>query len=172
MGRRPGTVPGRHSTAARREGGTVEVMGNDYLDLELAADATTSASTTFGVLNKLKVDLFKADIVPARDTPLGTYQAAVADYDGYGSATVTWNGPSRSDTGKIEVVGTVPEFRPTGTTTPNTVFGFFTTTFGDNSLGYAGRFDDAPIPMEDALDAIVLTLRYQPHAEAAGVVVS
>jgi hypothetical protein len=139
----------------------MELVGNEHVDELVALDATGSSSFAAGAFDGLIVDLYQDDITPTRTTPLSTYTAAIADYDGYGSASVTWGLPSRADDGTIEVLGTVAEFRPSGSDTPNTIFGLYTT-LGDGSLGFAARFDNAPVPMNDALNQITVTLRYRP----------
>jgi hypothetical protein len=150
----------------------MDLVGNDHLDYLTALHDTGSASVATGIHYHAKIDLFKGDITPTRDTLLSVYTAAKADYTGYGSDTVTWNAPSRADDGSIEVVGTMPEFRPSDAVAPNIIYGFWETLAGDGSLGFAARFDGAPLPMEDALDAIVLTLRYRPKETGMGSVVS
>lgn len=149
----------------------MDLVGNDWLDLRAAAAGAGSASIATGTHYHAKISLFKADINPTRDTALATYVAGKADYAGYGDQTVTFNAPSRADDGEIEVVGTVPEFRPSSDTAPNTVFGFWET-LGDGSLGFAARFDGAPLPMGTALDAIVLNIRYRPEDTGSAAVVS
>jgi hypothetical protein len=139
----------------------MELVGNEHLDVLTATDATGSSSFAAGALDGLVVRLYQDDITPTRVTPLSTYTAAEADYDGYLPGDCTWGVPSRADDGTVEVLGAVPEFRPMSSDTPNTIFGLFTE-LGDGSLGFAGRFDNAPIPMGDALDQITLTLRYRP----------
>jgi len=139
----------------------MELIGNEHVDELIAADATGSSSFAAGALDGLLVDLFQDDITPTRTTPLSTYTDAVANYDGYAQGSATWGIPSRADDGTIEVLGPVAEFRPMSDDTPNTIFGLYTT-LGDGSLGFAARFDNAPIPMQDALDQITVTLRYRP----------
>jgi hypothetical protein len=139
----------------------MELVGNEHIDELIAADATGSSSFAFGALHNMRVDLFQADITPTRVTALSDYTAGIADYNGYGHETATFGVPSRADDGTIEVLGTVPEFRPSDALAPNTIFGLWTT-LGDGSLGFAARFDNPPIPMQDALDQITVTLRYRP----------
>jgi hypothetical protein len=139
----------------------VQLIGNEHLDVTVAGDATGSTSFAYGGLHLLTVRLFQDDLTPTRETPLDVYEAAEADYPGYAAGNCSWGVPSRADDGTIEVLGVVPEFRPTDGSNPNTIFGLFSV-LGDGSLGFAGRFDDAPFPMGDHLDQLTITLRFRP----------
>lgn len=147
------------------------VISSNHLDLQIAVLGTDTTGTE-GYLKSMTVRLTKEDIDIQKDTPLADLVAAEADYDGYGAETVTFNAPSVADDGTVEVIGIIPEFRPTGSTTPNTVFNFFGVAVGDSSLALMGRFDGEGIPMGETTDAIVLTLRYRPSQAFDGVIVS
>lgn len=139
----------------------MELVGNDHIDVLVATDATSDVSFTMGALSGMKIDLYQADITPARDTDLQTYLDGIADYSGYAQGDVTWGVPARADDGAIEVLGTTDVFKPNASTVGNNIFGLFTT-LSDDSLGFAARFDNPPIPMGDTLDQITVTLRYRP----------
>jgi len=123
---------------------------------QLILDAFAALVAVGGPLETVEVELFQNDIVPTPATPIGDY--TLADYDGYAAEAVTWLAPSVSDAGVPELIGTVGEFRPTGSVTPNTVYGILLTD-GAGGLLYAGRFDAAPLPMGSTLDVVVVTPR-------------
>jgi len=148
----------------------MELIGNNHMDVLNLGDGTSTASVA-GYLDGLVVDLFQADLTPTRNTSDSTYIAGIANYDGYTQQPVVWGLPTQADDGFIEVLGSVAPFQPNGSDTPNTIFGLFCT-MGDGSLGFAGRFDDPPIPMGGPLDQITVTLRYRGSAGGLVAVIS
>ena len=66
----------------------------------------------------------------------------------------------------MEVVGTVPEFRPTGANVDNSIIGAFITRNTDDALLSFGEFTGALIPMNNADDAMVVTVRYRPRSNS------
>src|SRR5258708_26438127 len=89
-------------------------------DLAIAANGLVAAAGV-GALHLAKVDLFQTNIAVDRNTPLGTLVAAIATFAGYAQGVVAWNAPSRADTGEIEVVGILPEWRPSPPVTPHSL---------------------------------------------------
>lgn len=134
--------------------------------LDLAATADIIAGSLAGA----KAVLYKTDVLPTFLSVIGDF--TLADYVGAVPLAVTWLAPSVSDDGHVEVVGTIPEFRPTNSVTPNTVFGVLLTNGAGTSLLIGGRFDNAPLPMNSNLDAIVLTVRVREDITGFGVTVS
>jgi len=138
-------------------------------DAENIGSATdTIAATLAGV----KLHLGQSNLVPDRNSTLAALHAGEATFDGYAAQSVTWSTPSRADDGAIEVVGTVPEFRPTGAVTPNSIYYWYLTDTAATALYLAAGFDSPPLPMGSTLDAIVITLRWRPNNLGLFVVVS
>lgn len=130
-----------------------------------------TSSTAKGFLDSMKVRLFQTDLTPDANTPLGTLNSASATFNGYAEKTVTWADPSIADNGGVESLGILSEWRPTGSDTPNNIYGLYSLT-GDGSLGLVGRFDEAPIPMGSVLDQLTVTLRFRPLDGGTTAVIS
>lgn len=144
----------------------MDMTATQVLNLAIAADIVTAVT---GALIGAEVELFTDDVLPTSMSVLADF--TLATYDGYAAEAVTWLAPSVSDDGKVEIVGTVGEFRPTGATTPNDIFGFLITDGGGNLL-YGGRFPDAPLPMNTTLDQIIVTPRARPLSTGVAEFVS
>lgn len=142
------------------------LQATEFLDLAIAGDVTTAVT---GSLIGSVVDLYQNDLTPDRHTVVGDF--VVANYDGYAQSAVTWLAASRADDGSIELVGTVPEFRPTGALVSNTIFGYFLRDGAGNLLASA-RDDLAPLPMGSTLDSILITVRVRITAGGLVSVVS
>lgn len=112
-----------------------------------------------GALTGAKVGLTKADILPAPEVTLADVEAAEADFAGYARKAATWLAPSVSDDGKPEIVGQVPEFRPTDESVDNTAFQAFLVNAAGDELLALGTLDGAPIPMGQATDSLLVYLR-------------
>lgn len=142
---------------------------NEYQASQLARAAADVA----GYLAAMKVDLYQTDIDLATFPPIATFTAEIANFTGYAQGVVTWDTPSVADDGTVEVLGAVPQWRPTDAVTPNNVYGIFCrAAAGGGALLFTGRFDDAPEPMASALDQITITIRYRPADRSLCVVVS
>lgn len=128
------------------------------------------ANAIAGVLDGCKLRLSKADVNPTPELPLSAY--TIANYTGYANAAITWSDPTISDDGVVEVIGNVPEFRPTDGVTPNSIFTAQLVDTAGTTLHAAARFAGAPLPMGAVTDAIQLVLRYRPLAGMLSVVVS
>lgn len=125
-----------------------------------------------GSLDGAKVWLYKAALPVDGSTPLATFVTNKADYTGNGSGDITWLDPSVADDGTVEVVGTVPEFRPTDDVTPNDIWGVYITNGAGDALYWCGQFDDPPLPMNGPLNSIIVTVRYRPASDSIVVTVS
>lgn len=144
----------------------MDLVSTQVLDLDICQDVTTAVT---GSLIGAEVNLFTNDVVPVRQSVAGDFDAPT--YTGNGAEAVTWLAPSIADDGTVEIVGTVGEFRPTDAVTPNDVFGFTIENAGGDLL-QAARFENGPLPMRSALNAILLTLRFRFVSGGVGVVVS
>lgn len=131
-------------------------VGSQYQELEIAEDLTIAVT---GMLTGATLNLFKNDFEPEYGSVIGDY--VLADYVGFGAEAITWQAPSTSDDGQVEIVGVVGEFRPTNGVTPNDIFGVIAQDAGGGLLD-AVRFPDGPYSMNSALDAILLVVRYRP----------
>lgn len=138
----------------------------EAMDLGIAADVI--ASTLDGAI----LVFIKTDLALDRNTLLADVVAAQADFTGFATPAVTWLDPSRADDGAIEVVGTVPEVRPTGTTIGNDIFGVALCAPLLASLWGVCSFEDGPFPMRSILDAILATVRWRPELGSLIVTVS
>jgi len=124
-------------------------------EMGVLEDALASGKTLAGIkagLTKTEID-FDPSLKPA------DVAASEADYAGYTRQLVTFNAPSISDAGAIEVVGTIPEFRPDDDTVDNQIFQLTLFSGDGTKLLAVAAFDNAPLPMGQALDAIVATVR-------------
>ncbi len=120
------------------------------------AAALTDLTAAGGALDGAKVRLYQNDQVPLRNSPDTDFD--IATYTGYADEAVTWNAVSTADDGTPEVVGLVGEFRPTGTTITNQIYG--ANLISSANVFFAGaRFSPAPVPMETTSDAIQLMVR-------------
>jgi hypothetical protein len=144
---------------------------NDTADLALAAALTVSPAAV-GPLHGAVVHLCTANISYDRTTVLADLTAAEATYDGYAAQDVTWDTPTRNQTGVIEIVGNVPGFIDTGSTTPNQIYGMWVSDTGGTHLYACAAFDTAPIPMINPACQITVTLRWQPTQGGMVAVVS
>jgi len=129
----------------------------------------TELIDTGNLLDAAEVRLFTNDIQPTAENVVGDFTAPT--YTGAGDEAVTWLAPSIADDGTVEAIGTLGEFRPTDAVTPNTVYGAILLSAGGAYL-MGARFEDGPLPMESAADAILLTMRYRPGENSIGVVIS
>jgi len=149
----------------------MNLSNTQQMDLDLAASGIASVAA-LGCLNAAKCHLFQNNIVVNRFTTLAALAAAEATFAGYAAAAITWGAPSVADTGEVEVVGTVPQFRPTNAVTPNSIWGLYVTDSANAKLYFAGTFDAAPLAMGDNLHTITVTIRWKPATFAVVVTVS
>lgn len=115
------------------------------------------------------VHLFSSNTTPTPATIVG--DVTEADYSGYAAKAVTFLAPSISDDGQPELVGTVAEFRPTGTTVTNVIYGGWIVN-ATSALRYWFRFDNPPLPMGATTDSILLTVRVRMSPSGLIVTVS
>jgi hypothetical protein len=137
-----------------------------------AYDLDASANVIAGALALDTVQLIQTNLALDRNTTLADVLAAIPTYVGYAAGVITWLAPSIADDGSIEVVGTVPEFRPTNSVTPNSIFGAALINAAGNKLHAVSSLDGAPIPMASALNSILLTVRYKVSEQGAIVTIT
>lgn len=137
-----------------------------------SSQLTRAGEAIAAYLLGLKADLYKTPIDLTTNPPLATFQAAIADYAGYAQGVVTWDTPSVSDDGTVEVIGTYDQFRPTDSVNPNGIWGVYFTAAIGGALVFFGQFDTAPLPMASALNQITITLRYRPADQSIVAYVS
>lgn len=131
-----------------------------------------AADVIAGTLADAKVRLTQAPVPLNNDTTFAELVAANADYGGYAQANIDWMEPSIADDGQVEVVGTVPEFRPANDDTPNDIIGCYISNAANNDAYFVGNLDGQPLPMNDVTDAIILVVRYRPATGSLTVAVS
>lgn len=148
----------------------MEFASTESLDLGMASVGTGNATTTHNLWHAI-VRLCTLDMTPDRDTDLATLNDNSATFTGYAQKQITWLAPSRATDGSIEVVGTVTEWRPSDDAEPNNIFVIYAVNVAGD-LVFAGRVDDPPIPMQDNLDSLLLTIRWRPATALVGSTIS
>jgi len=140
------------------------------VDLEGSIAQAVTAGT--GVLVGMHVDLCTLDLSYDRTTTLADLTPGIPTYTGYAAGTVVWETNTIADDGTVEVLGTMPDFRPTDAVAPNIVYGMFCRAEPSGALMLLGRFDNAPLPMGKTTDVIKIVLRYRPATASIAVVIS
>lgn len=146
-------------------------MATDLVMYE-AALLHAADDTIAGYLTSLQGDLYQSPIDVDMNTPLSAFTSAVANYDGYAQKTVTWQAPSISDDGHVEVIGAFSSWRMTTENVDNSIFGIYLTGNVDNDLLFAAAFDPGPLPMESNMDQILTTIRYRPGPPSSIEIIS
>lgn len=139
----------------------------DTLVMTNVAKIAALTELAAGDLLGAEVMLVKALFTPSVNTVIG--DLTPADYTGNGNEAVTWLAPSIGDDGEPEIIGTLGEFRPTGTTIGNTIFGGALLETG-GALRASFVFADGPVPMSAVTDSILLTLRVRMNPYGGFVV--
>lgn len=125
-----------------------------------------------GGLADAEIGLYTEAVPASRTTVKSDVTAVEANFDGYAIANIDWQAPSIADDGEVEVVGIVPEFRPTGANVDNTIVGAYIQGNGDGEMKFFGPLDGDGIKMAKTTDALYLTVRYRPAAKSLTVTVS
>jgi hypothetical protein len=103
-----------------------------------------------------KVHLFQNNIVPTQADTLATYTEAT--FDGYAALIFTsLAGPSRDTDGSFRIYNDAG-WSQTGSTTPNTIYGFYVTDHTGALIG-AYRFA-TPVQMVDAFSSLDITAEF------------
>lgn len=134
-------------------------------DLAVAAILTAED----GPLDGAKIRLFTNDVNPDFNSVEGDFEDTT--YTGHADKAVTWLAPAVADDGAVEIPGSVAEFRPTDAVTPNDVFGALLINADGEPLA-GGRFEDGPLPMQSAMDSILMMIRYRVQDGSAIIVLS
>jgi len=139
---------------------------------DLVASMLATATGAGGVLLGAKMHLTKSQVDISGDRTAPDFDAAEADYAGYAAQVITWLAPSISDIGQSEIVGTVPEFRPTGTDPENICYQCYITNAAGDKLLLAGPLADGGVSMASPNDSLLVHPRVRPTATGATVIVS
>jgi hypothetical protein len=111
-----------------------------------------------GEYKTLKMMLFKNDYTPTPLTGIG--DLTEADFGGYAlMSALDFGAPFQNPDGYPEMDLPSQQWNSDGTAPSNNVYGYYVTTAGGDLL-YAERFADAPIPMIDATNGIVVLSRF------------
>lgn len=132
----------------------------------------TQAATAAGYLHLAHLHLYQSPIAILPTTPLATFSAAVATFTGYADQALVWDVPGVADDGTVECVATPLIFRPTDAVTPNIIYGAYITDTAGANLYIFGEFDGAPLPMQNALQQIIVVVRYRPATDSIVITVS
>lgn len=117
-----------------------------------------------GTLAGAVVQLIKTNLLLDRNTRLADIVAAIATYTGYANAAITWDAPSLAVDGSVQVLGTVPEFRPTDAVAPNVIFGIAVLKADSSAAYFVGVVDPpSPRPMNSALNTLNVTIQWNPR---------
>jgi hypothetical protein len=117
----------------------------------------TALTATGGPINAVKYGLYQNNLQPGQGTQFTDFTAC--DFDGYAvSAAVVWGAVYTNAEGFAEADGQTLQFTCTGSTTQNTVYGYYAYT-GTNTLVYAEKFDQ-PIPVGAIGDAVVVVPQF------------
>ena len=140
----------------------MQLQTYEALDIPVAGNATGSDTTLLNPLLSASIGLCASSVSITRTNVIADFTAHESTFDGYARKVITWNKPERLDNGTIGCVGTAAEWRPTGSTSPGSVYSIFITGSTSTTLMAAGALDDAPVPMEDAHSALVVTVIFNP----------
>ncbi len=139
----------------------MDLIFNDAVDaLNVLAVSTTV--TSGGPFAAAKMHLFQQELALSRDTVLATLTAAEATYTGYNASGVTWSAPTIGEDGTIESQGVVSEFRPSGTTVGNSIYGFYLTNSAGTVLLACANLANGPVPMNGTTNNLVVIPRLRP----------
>ncbi len=141
----------------------MDFISNQAFDILAIVGAKTATMAT------ATVGLTKTQIPLDADTTIEDLEAVEADYTGYARKAITWLAATVSDTGDVELVGTVPAFAPTDDDVPNTIYALFVyATLPAELLCLVAEFDNAPLPMIGPTSLLIVTLRFR--ADFGGIV--
>jgi hypothetical protein len=114
-----------------------------------------AAGPPAGDFNGAKVRLFKQDMDPTPDTTLAQLDAAQADFTGYAESTaIVWSNAYTNSIDQAVIVGDTKVFAATGSTTTNTIYGYYVVDSAGTKLLYAEKFETGPIPVLEVGHAV------------------
>jgi hypothetical protein len=125
-----------------------------------------------GYLTGVKLGLYQAALDITSSMTIAAIHAAQATFTSYVKTALVWDTPSVADDGTVEVVSHSITFRPTDAVTPNQIWGCWIEDSTAALLYFAGQFDAAPLPMINALQQIIVTVRFRPATNTLVITVS
>jgi hypothetical protein len=131
-----------------------------------------AAVAAVGYLHLAHLHLYQVPIAILPTTPLATFTAGEATYTGYADDPLVWDVPGTADDGTVEVVAAPLVFRPTDAVTPNVIYGCYITDTAGANLFFFAEFDSAPLPMQTALQQIIVVVRYRPATDSIVITIS
>jgi hypothetical protein len=143
------------------------VFLTDCLTILKSAGATGTDPKLFGS----KIGLIKADFTPTPDLVLGGITEA--DFDGYAKVAAAPFSAVFEGEGDLELVSAASKhWQPTGSVTPNTIYGWFLVDSGGTILLGTEKFD-SPIALNGSGFAFDHTARFgfDPNANFGAAVI-
>lgn len=124
-------------------------VGVDLLTTSHVDRLTLNRLTVTGqLLDGALVHLFRTPLAITPDTPLATFTAAEATYDGYTSQAAVWlSGVVDPISGLAEISTDLLVWIPTGAVTANTIYGLWVSDSG-NTLWHFAQTLDAPVTLQ------------------------
>lgn len=132
----------------------------------------TQVTAVAGYLHLAHLHLYQSPIGILPTTPLSDFTAAEATYNTYADQALVWDVPGIADDGTVEVVAVPLIFRPTDAVVPNVIYGCFITDTAGAVLYLFCEFDLAPLPMQSALEQIIVIVRYRPATDSIVITIS
>lgn len=126
--------------------------------------ALRASVAAVGPLDAALLALGKENIDITANSTLAELEAGEATFVGYARKLVTWSVATVGEDGALQTVGEHPEFRPTNSVTPNTIFYAFLVNEAEDAVLAVGKFDGLGRPMDSALNNIDLAIALQPAA--------
>lgn len=143
----------------------IALVTNQLFDLDVLTDITA------GFLDGALIYLYKSDTPATKNVVLG--DLTTANFTGAAGKAITWGAPTVNDLGDVEMVGTVAAaFKPTDAVTPNDIYGAYIRLAGPADLVAIARFENAPLPMNSALDQLLPVIRVRLTQSGVIVVIS
>lgn len=146
---------------------TVNFLAERAMLTGAAGDLTTAVTGTLLGTNVITLVTDADGYTPGK--ALGDY--TVADYDGYADEAITWSAATLADDGSIELIGTVGEFRPTGSTVENTITAVLHCSAGGAVL-HGASVGGEGLPMNSALDSVIVVPRVRINLDGLLEIVS
>jgi hypothetical protein len=142
----------------------VNLLASQQFLLDSASATCIIGTSSAPFMSSCSVCLVNSNSITLNgSTTLAQVAPITGGYDGYGDVSITWNLPSVSSAGVVEVVGDVKIFRPTDSSAPQTMYGVYLLDAASTTVLAAAPFDGGiGIPMQSPLNTITIVLVYQP----------
>lgn len=151
----------------------VQLVESQLSQLGRAVNDTQAAmGAVAGILNTAKVRLGKASIPITPATTYAALAAQEADFTGYAAQALTWDVPNTASDGTVECVSTPLVFRPTDAVVDDSIYNVWVSNTGGTAWYLAGAIVGGPIPMANALDQMIVTIRFRPATQSLCVIIS